>query len=332
MAILWLTFSIKHFIFCCLVLLNYYPSTFYSFIINSIIIFVLIAPLKKIIKKDLTNAMFLPCGGMVSLFKSYGNNFNEFTIMLMNLPVSQAIALLEQDKLFLENKNNSWEIRSALLKEGLQLEDYILKLPKNSIVKDNWLTSVNSANAGLKDLSGNQQFFNLLLEKEVVTGSTALVQSLGIPIVHFQNNIPKNFKAQLFYTNPKKSKELLPMTPDFLAIHLKTIQLTSYNMYDVKRLNLETLTEKSELSVKLSKDPNNYYNLIHHGLTSNENFIKTFYKVRFSVNPGTLFYCSKLETVLRYQCEKSPITQTDIPGLYNFGHKIFKTFKDTIIP
>jgi len=312
------TLCVRSFFSCIFILLEFQPEFFYSLIINSLIAFLIILPLKKKIglvinkQKDLIILEMLPCGGLVSLFKLHGNNLQEFQTILKDIP--RAKELIMQDKIFIENKNNNWEERCTLLKEACNMEKFFQE-PQNKILRKAWNKLVESWE--LRDLSGNTNtIYNLYGEKEVFEGATQFFLSRNFTKTFHQNNIPKAFRLQIS-----------PQTPDIVAISPETMILTTMNFFDVK--GILSFTGKREFKVQ-----ENDYNLIYHGMMSHDKLTQYILATDSSnlVSTGALLYCPKLDSILKAQIKTSPLTRTEVPGWYNFITDSFKPFKDVILP
>jgi hypothetical protein len=328
------TLCIKSFFSCIFILLEFQPEFFYSLIINSLIAFLIILPLKKKItgvinkQKDLLLLEMLPCGGLVSLFKMHSNNMQEFQIILKDIP--RVRELINQDKIFIENKNNNWEERCNVLREAHTMEVAL----QQSALKDSWVSLVKetSSSWNMKDSSGNaSSIYNLFVENQVFNGAQSFFLHRNLSLSFLHKNIPAHFRLQLRYKD--STGKLRQLTPDCVALRTNTINLNSENIYDFKSRYFN-FTGKSPLRLYQHRGSNHIdYNLIHYGITSHETLTKYILATEESyVQPNTLIYCPKLDSILEAQIQISPTTNTLTPGWYNFMTGSFKSFKDIVSP
>lgn len=268
-------------------------------------------------KKLILNTPFIYCGSLVSFFKQHKNNINDFKVVIQDIPRAQD--LVNQDKLFLENKNNSLEERCTLLHEARLMEHALESAPEHIMTSWTNLVKCQIKSWNLKDSSNNtSSIYNLLVEKEVFDNASNFLLSRNFTTKYLQNNLPAHLK-----------KQLNGATPDFVATNSQTINLVSANLYDVKGI-LSPRNTSWDVTTK-SKDFE--YNLIYHGFYPVEQVTTNILnRPKLGINPGALLYCPKLNTILEAKLEISPITQNPISGWYNFESGVFKSFKDIILP
>jgi hypothetical protein len=328
------TFSlcIKSIFTSIFILLAFNPDFIYLLIINCVLTLIIISPIKKRItlrlNKNQQELQVISCGGLVSFFKIHKNNIQNFETILKD--TSSARNLINQDKLFLENKNINIEDRCILMREAHFMETFLQENKKLCTVWNSLLKEI-SMTWDMQDSSGNiSSIYNSFLENQVIDGAKIFFLSRSLPIIHIHKKIPQHFKLQLQYIDSKG--KTIQLTPDCIATNANTINLNSENIIDIKSHFWDFAKGQFFNQKYCSRRHHIEYTLIHYTPTSHEKLTNYICTTNSYVESGALIYCPFLNSILEAKREILPISGTESLGWYNFVTNSFKPFKDIIFP